>query len=278
MVSNASASASAPEPFATARSMLSFGIEYDFAFSIAFWSALLLAGSPPPSFAATMIARVSFEKSFPRFASAAPFLCLIDDHLLCPDKRRLLHGFEEQLVEPRVCGQFRMERGDEEAALAREHGMPVELGQHLDRGPGLVDPRRADEHGPQRLAPARQLEIGLERRDLPAERVPPDAHVDEPEVVAVEHDHPRARAEDRPREAAHGVVEGVEAHQARERRRLAAGDHEPVETVELVGLPHLDGLRAERAQHRRVLAEVALHGQHPDAQRSHGGGWYRRAR
>src|SRR5207248_10632051 len=84
--SNALASASAPEPFAIARSMLSFGMEYDFAFSIAFWSARLPEGSPPPSFAATMIARDSFEQSLPRFASAAPFLCLIEDHLLCPDK------------------------------------------------------------------------------------------------------------------------------------------------------------------------------------------------
>src|SRR5512146_617249 len=68
-----------------ARSIVSFGIEYDRAFSIAFCSARFAAGSPPPSFAATMIARVSFEKSLPRFASAAPFLCLIVDHLLCPD-------------------------------------------------------------------------------------------------------------------------------------------------------------------------------------------------
>src|SRR5436853_7720154 len=65
--------------------MLSFGIEAAFAFSIAFCNARLPAGSGPPSFAATMIARVSLEKSLPRFASAAPFLCLIDDHLLCPD-------------------------------------------------------------------------------------------------------------------------------------------------------------------------------------------------
>src|SRR3954454_10946770 len=112
--------------------MLSFGIEYDFAFSIAFWSALLLAGSPPPSLAATMIDRASFEKSFPRFASAAPFLCLIDDHLLCPDNCILPNGFEEQLVEPRVVGQLRVERGDEEAPLAREHRVPVDLRQHLD--------------------------------------------------------------------------------------------------------------------------------------------------
>src|SRR3954470_11399887 len=84
-VSYAAESASVPAPFAIARSMLSFGIEAAFAFSIAFWSARLPAGSGPPSFAATMIARVSLEKSLPRFASAAPFLCLIEDHLLCPD-------------------------------------------------------------------------------------------------------------------------------------------------------------------------------------------------
>src|SRR5687767_12661080 len=45
----------------------------------------LVSGSPPPSFAATMISRVSLVKSCPRFASAAPFLRLIVDHLLCPD-------------------------------------------------------------------------------------------------------------------------------------------------------------------------------------------------
>src|ERR1051326_6407216 len=111
--------------------MFSFGIEYDLAFSIAFCSARLLAGSPPPSFAATMIARDSFENSLPRFASAAPFLCLIDDHLLCPDKLRLLDRLQEELVQPRVVGQLRMERRDEEPAIPRQHRPPVDLGQHL---------------------------------------------------------------------------------------------------------------------------------------------------
>src|ERR1700749_2630911 len=101
--------------------MLSFRIENDLALSTAFGSARLFAGSPPPSFAATMIARASLENSLPRLTSAAPFLCLIDDHLLCPDKVRLPHGVEEQFVEPRVVGQLWMERGDEEASLPREH-------------------------------------------------------------------------------------------------------------------------------------------------------------
>src|SRR5436190_7756350 len=114
--------------------MLSFGMEYDRAFSIAFCKARLPPGSGPPSFAATMIARDSFEKSLPRFASAAPFLCLIDDHLLCPDTHRLLHGFEEQFVDPRIFRQLGMERGDEKPALAQQDGLTVVLGEHLDLG------------------------------------------------------------------------------------------------------------------------------------------------
>src|SRR3954470_1803535 len=65
--------------------ILSFGIEA----SLAFWTAVARVGlwsvSPPPSRAATVIARASLLKSLPRFASAAPFLCLIECHLECPD-------------------------------------------------------------------------------------------------------------------------------------------------------------------------------------------------
>src|SRR3954453_8754448 len=106
-VSNAWASESAPDPRAIARSMLSFGIEYERAFSTAFCSARLPAGSGPPSLAATMIARDSFENSLPRFASAAPFLCLIEDHLLCSDTRRPIHRLQEQLVYARIFRQLR---------------------------------------------------------------------------------------------------------------------------------------------------------------------------
>src|SRR5579862_6146443 len=130
-----------------ARSMLSFGIEAAFAFSTAFWSERFAAGSGPPSFAATMIARVSLEKSLPRFASAAPFLCLIEDHLLFPDMSHLSHNVQEPLVHARVLGQLRVEGGDEEPAFARQHRMAVDLGQHLDVRPRVFEPRRADEDG-----------------------------------------------------------------------------------------------------------------------------------
>src|SRR5581483_7533863 len=145
--SYASPSPSLPAPRAIARSMLSFGIEYERAFSIAFCSARFPAGSAPPSFAATMIARVSLEKSLPRLASAAPFLCLIDDHLLCPDTLLLFlsHDVQEPLVHTRVVGQLGMEGGDEEAPLARKHGVAVDLGEHLDAGARILEPGGADE-------------------------------------------------------------------------------------------------------------------------------------
>src|ERR687885_2314135 len=118
MCSKFEPSAPVPAPRAIARSMFSFGIDASRAFSIAFWSARLPPGSGPPSRAATMIARVSFEKSLPRFASAAPFLCRIWCHLLCPDTRLLSYQLQESLVHPRVVGQLGMEGGGEEPPLA----------------------------------------------------------------------------------------------------------------------------------------------------------------
>ena len=74
-------SAPAPVPLAIARSMLSLGIEASLAFCTASPRAALPSTSPPPSFAATVIARASFVKSLPRRESTIAFLCLIPAHL-----------------------------------------------------------------------------------------------------------------------------------------------------------------------------------------------------
>src|SRR6188472_4104501 len=150
MCSYASPSVEVPPPRAIARSMLSFGIELSRAFLIAVARFALPSGSPPPSRAATMIARESLEKSLPRFASAAPFLCLIEDHLLCPDTRRLPHLVEEQFVHARIFRQLRVERRDQHTALSQQDGLAVVLGQHLHTGAVAADARRADEDAAQR--------------------------------------------------------------------------------------------------------------------------------
>src|SRR3954447_11712722 len=75
-----------------ARSMLSFGIDWSLAFWMALARAALPSGSPPPSLAATWIARASLVKRAPRLASFAPFWCLIELHLLWPDIGWSLEG------------------------------------------------------------------------------------------------------------------------------------------------------------------------------------------
>ena len=219
-----------------------------------------------------MIARESFVKSFPRFASAAPFLCLIDDHLLCPDTLLLSDQLQESLVDACVIGQLRMERGDKDAAVPEQDRLAPSswqsaLGEDLNAGAVVGHARRADEDAAQRLVVAVEVEIGLEARELAAVGVSIDLEVGKAEVSSVEQDHPGAGAEDRLLEAPHRLLEPVEPHQPRDRRRLAARNDEPVEAVELNREAHLDDVRAEPAQHRRVLAEVALKREDAD---SHG--------
>src|SRR5690606_17562687 len=64
--------------------MLSFGILASRAVSIARRRRGLPSGSPPPRRAAIVISLISLVKTLLRFASFAPFLCLICDHLLWP--------------------------------------------------------------------------------------------------------------------------------------------------------------------------------------------------
>src|SRR5256714_8212559 len=139
--------------------MLSFGMEKERAFSTAFCSVGLPSGSGPPSFAATMIARDSFEKSLPRLTSAAPFLCLVVDHLLCPDMLLLSHHLQKSLVLPGVVGQLRVERGDKDTSVARENAVAFVRREQLDAGAGGFDPGRADEDAAQRLGLARNGEV-----------------------------------------------------------------------------------------------------------------------
>src|SRR5215475_8671602 len=68
-----------------ARLMLSWGMFASLADSTAALRRMLTLASPPPFLAATVISRRIFEKSFPRWTSALPFLRLICDHRECPD-------------------------------------------------------------------------------------------------------------------------------------------------------------------------------------------------
>src|SRR6187200_1719864 len=166
MCSYASPSEEVPAPRAIARSMLSFGIELSRAFWIAVARVALASGSGPPSRAATMIARESLEKSLPRFASAAPFLCLMLDHLLCPDMRLLPDEVEKPLVDAGVVRELRMERGDQEPTLPEQDRIAVERGENLHPFADVGDAGSPDEDAAQRPCLILELEVRLEARHL----------------------------------------------------------------------------------------------------------------
>src|SRR5687767_15224168 len=73
-----------------ARLMLSAGMLTLLALSTAVRRRGLEATSPPPMRAAMLISRMILVKILPRLASRAPFLCLMEAHLECPDMRDLL--------------------------------------------------------------------------------------------------------------------------------------------------------------------------------------------
>ena len=166
-----------------------------------------------------------------------------------------------------------MEGRSEEASLPDEDRVVIEAGEDLDLGTDLHDPRRADEDAAQRALVACEIEVCLEAAHLAPIAVAAHGDVERTQErlvghavdgVAREQDHPCARAEDRLREAGDGVVEPVEADQAPDRRRLAAGDDEAVEPFELLRLAHLDPVHAEPREHQEMLPEVALHREDTD--------------
>src|SRR5260370_30753241 len=76
-----------------ARSTLSPGLFAALAARVAARGRGLVFGSPPPMRAVMLISRMIRVKTRPRFASVAPFLCLIVAHFECPDMThpRLFH-------------------------------------------------------------------------------------------------------------------------------------------------------------------------------------------
>src|SRR5438105_5646518 len=121
--------------------------------SRAFWNMVRNVAfdsmSPPPSRAATSTWRMSLANSLPRALSAAPFLCLIVAHFEWPDISHTLH---EELMEPQVTGELRVERRHHDRARPAQHRVAVDLRQHLQAvadPPAVVPP---DENGGVRVA------------------------------------------------------------------------------------------------------------------------------
>src|SRR6476659_8044120 len=73
--------------------MFSRGMLFCFASATIVRSRGFMSGSPPPARAATDNSLIRRVKILPRLASAAPFLCLMECHLECPDMPETLPLF-----------------------------------------------------------------------------------------------------------------------------------------------------------------------------------------
>src|SRR5258705_10941715 len=84
-------------------------------------------------------------------------------------------------METRVVRELRMEARREQPALPCGDDRAIaETSEDLDAGPDTTDPRRANEHGMERLFAERlHVEIRFERIELTTERVALHGHVHE---------------------------------------------------------------------------------------------------
>src|SRR6266540_3571340 len=211
--------------------MVSLGTEL----SLAFWMASARVGLPsglaPPLRAAISIARISLANSLPRLASLAPFWCLMVDHFECP----------LMALAPFAGRRLRQSAGG--------------IGRLAVDATRLGGPREVDEPAVQADLAA---ELGVERG---GEQVAL-ADGDDPAVELGEHldvgaglGHPGSADE----RAGHRAAGELADHGG-----LAAGEHQPVDPVEVGEAADLDGVGADRGQRPQVLADVALVGQDTD--------------
>src|SRR5919106_870846 len=169
-----------------------------------------------------------------------------------------------------VVGELGVEGDREDVAVPHRDRVAVDLGEHLDPGPGLLHPGSADENGAERLlAEPLDDQVLLEALQLAAEGIAAAEIVRQPEVAAVADDHPRAAPQDRQTVGVVGadrLVQAVPLHAHGDRGRLAAGNHQAVEAIEPGGGTDLGGVGTERCQHPAMGLEVALDRQDADAE------------
>src|SRR5688572_5825727 len=182
-----------------------------------------------------------------------------------------------------VACELRMKRRREEIAVARGNDRAVrEPRKHGDPRPDARDLRGSDEDGAERTS--RQpldIEVCLERVDLPTERVALDGHVHQLRermrmTGDVLREEDRSGASAPHRHPGRGPLaqfrdDAVVLGELADRRALTAGDDERVDVVELLRPPHVDTVGADIAQRTQVLAEIALKAEDADAWRLRGG-------
>ncbi len=141
--------------------------------------------------------------------------------------------------------------------------MSLDLGQHLHPVSPLPYPRSADEHSAHAVGKPSEVQIGFEAPHLPAEGVALGGHIEQAQVIAVEHDESGARAEcggAGSDEVAQRLGQALALDAEHHRGGLAAGDHKAVEALHVGRRAHLAYLGTQSLEHLAVCLEVPLEG------------------
>src|SRR5437588_3740369 len=185
---------------------------------------------------------------------------------------------DEVPVHPIVRGQLRVKGRDEETARARKHRASLMGRQDLHAPPHLIDDRRPDEDAVQRRRSEHgDLQVGLERVDLPAIGVPGhrDIHQAQQRRLAARgpaghQDHPGAgpvEAHAEPDPLRNRPVEAGADHQLADGGGFPARQDQPVHAVEVLGETDLHRIHPDPPEGDPVLDHVPLDRQHADFHR-----------
>src|SRR5437660_5364076 len=149
-----------------ARSIVSLGMLPALASEIALRKRAFASGSPPPVRAATVNSFMNLVKSFPRLASSAPFLCLIECHFECPDiSNRILKSnyglsFRCQIIaQVAITLVFHTQTAQQPEREAQDRRFSKAPGS-----PGKPYARLICRHYPRRRGPGRAVRVDTEAR------------------------------------------------------------------------------------------------------------------
>lgn len=182
-------------------------------------------------------------------------------------------------MEAVVRGEFGVERGAEDAALAHGHTLPSEGGEGPYLRPVIDHDRSANEH-PEDFAHPFDRDFRLKRVDLGPKGIAADDDVEQSQAILIvpldlagKQDHAHTRPPHRhPRSGAfdEGGPESEAFHQLAHRGTLAAGDDHAVHFGEVFRSPDLKPRDPDPAERLEVLLEIALnrHNAHAVCHRS----------
>lgn len=178
-----------------------------------------------------------------------------------------------------VSAEFRMKRRPNDLALSHSNDVFLVSGNDLHLRARFLHPRGPNEDADKVLAffPEMQINHGLKALCLPAEGVPTNLYVKNPEkrLLSIrralgQKNKPSAGSQNRdsPRASLNGGSKSVLFHEKPHGSTLTAGDYQPFETVQIAWQAHLGNTGSQIREGSSVLPEGSLQRENADLWRT----------